>query len=729
MRIRGPYPLLVLLLTAVACGADAPILLQGDGFTVAVDGDSIGICEADGQLVLEVGGFDLKRGLARTTGGRAALAADGSCRIVYDLDADGCTAGARVSLAGTRVSIRYELTAPPGTNLGSAMYRRRTGAGGRADAVVKEGLWTRHAAGGVPYEVRDGVFRRHPGRTRDVWEVIGGNPMWADAAAQHLSWSGSGGEGQSSALVDLLVLPAGLAPSQAAAINAGRPLALALSTGQPFNLWDEGQTPEVELLVAETAGRDQAGVEARLAVRDFDGRELPGLERRLAFAPGAAQRLRLALPGAAPGIYFVEATIGGGDFQAFARTSLAVMRPFAFPHRQQSIFGLSATFAVPSAEAVIDLCRRIGVRWLRNGDAHQAERGFGGIANRHSSELHDRGGRWQGMDQAGRDAELQRLLRECDARGNPWWELGNEWDLTKGEDRARTYVEGWLRPISRLRAAAGSRVRMMTQGFANGFNGEQNLRLLRDAGGWDLVDAVSYHLGRGNLTPDAVEGNVWNFLGSLRQLKRTVAAFGAKPIHITEAYAATPPNNWWNDTLRRAPENIVLSYALALSEGVEAMYFYQLHDGVWHDVGGMDHADSEYSYGLLERDGTAKPSLLAYQAVACALDGASFRRWLDLPDPLQRGLGFAGPDGTVTVLWDRSDGYVQAQRQEHYAAPEPWVEHWTTRRPIRLPAHGAKVEVVDCIGRVRQVAVRDGQVDLELSGSPLIVRGLAWDAP
>ena len=168
----------------------------------------------------------------------------------------------------------------------------------------------------------------------------------------------------------------------------------------------------------------------------------------------------------------------------------------------------------------------------------------------------------------------------------------------------------------------------------------------------------------------------------------------------------------------------MLTFALGLAEGVKAVCFYQLHDAVWHDVGGVNPDDAEYHFGLLDRRGTVKPSLLAFATIARALDGATAPRYLTLADKAINGIGCDTPAGPMAILWDRTDGFVQAAKSADYAAAEPWIDHWKSRKAVRFATAQPQITMVDCIGRRTTVAAHDGKVDLVLTGAPLIVYGL-----
>ena len=155
--------------------------------------------------------------------------------------------------------------------------------------------------------------------------------------------------------------------------------------------------------------------------------------------------------------------------------------------------------------------------------------------------------------------------------------------------------------------------------------------------------------------------------------------------------------------------------------------FYQLHDSVWHNKGGVKQSDREYSFGLLHRDGAVKPILFAYCGIAEALDGATFREELTFADPLLKGLAFDTPRGPMAVLWHRADGYVlNGKGGKKYAAPEPWIDTWKTKTKVALPANGT-VTIIDTIGRKLQQEAEAGQVQLVLDGAPQIIYGLDLD--
>ncbi|MPM96264.1 hypothetical protein SDC9_143422 [bioreactor metagenome] len=92
-----------------------------------------------------------------------------------------------------------------------------------------------------------------------------------------------------------------------------------------------------------------------------------------------------------------------------------------------------------------------------------------------------------------------------------------------------------------------------------------------------------------------------------------------------------------------------------------------------------------------------------------------------------RGIGFDTPRGPLAFLYDRTDGDTLTDRKKkNFAAAEPWVDTWKTRRSKTFDAVGDDVTVIDPIGRATKVNAKNGKVTLELTGAPLMVYGIKF---
>jgi len=109
------------------------------------------------------------------------------------------------------------------------------------------------------------------------------------------------------------------------------------------------------------------------------------------------------------------------------------------------------------------------------------------------------------------------------------------------------------------------------------------------------------------------------------------------------------------------------------------------------------------------------------------LEEAEFVRWLDL-SKIERhlqGLLFMTPDGPLSVLWSRKDGYLlnvdHTEGQAYYPHPEVWEDDWPTK--THLTVRGGELVEIDCIGRRRTLS--GSRIKLTLDGAPKLYRGLS----
>jgi hypothetical protein len=716
----------VLLLSAISLKADITVT-STDCALHADKRGNVAILDKKGSNLISLNGIDLSWAPPRTDGGTATQIDEHTIRVEYRVKNDKTGKlkfSGLFSCRGNQVEARYTI-ASPGVKVRTkgAMYQRKLKSVSRASRLLKRGEWVRHAKGGVPYEVSDVLLRRHEGKQVALFEVIAGNSNWQNNSAQHITFRKTDKDHYQAANTFLL-LPKSTPDEVAAAIYKQRPASVAIVSEQPFNLWKSGENPKLKVIIANTSGNELDRVDYRFFVRNYDGKLIQETSDTLQLAAGELKTVPVEIvPESENELYIVEASVTTNGREAFTRSMLAVMPDHEFQHKETSIFGLAAHFDIPSEQDVDRLLKRMGVRWLRRGNSKQTTPHIGAVANWHSNV---KPMQWAASPEK-RRSHLESELKKCDQRQNPYWEFGNEWNMSalNTGKYADTYVKNWLKPLAKLKLEGNYKVKLLSMGIAGGDTAF--LRAIHKQGGWDLLDGVAIHPGRGNFTADYDNPKIaWTYLGSVRKVKKVVAELGQKPLWITEAYACTAPNGWWYDSYRRAAENIILTYALGMAEGVQCVMFYQLQDSVWYNKGGVNPKDNEYFYGLLHRDGTVKPSLLAYRAIAEALDGAKFVRHLSFNNSTTKGLLFARPEGQMAILWNRKDGYLQSRKRPDFASPEPWVDHWKSFTESEIPANGDTIRVVDSIGRKRTLGTRLGKASITLSGAPVMVYGTAY---
>ncbi|WP_081721983.1 hypothetical protein [Geminisphaera colitermitum] len=688
---------------------------------------------------------------------------------------------------------------PPDAKISDSMFGRRLANGAVELPAGKLGLWKRHAHGGQPQEHPDGKIALYQigdqilGLAFDSTNRV--NLGWKDARAHHIGFIKSPDAAHPPATpatpavpppppavpatytanFSVIISPSDWPVEFVSARWHGRPVGLKLGTDKLYNWWtstpgqpaDKQPALTLKNTLANTSLTSRT-VTLKHWVRDFAGNYVSRQTRDLELAAGQTLTEDIKFQPSPDSIdptrdiFFAEVSIADkttGEELAFARTNLALLPPHEFKGTSaESIFGIAAYWPFPDETSVQSLMERMGVRWYRQGNTHDYKNI---TALRHTQipkKTYDE-------DTAAGDKWIREQLQLCVDHANPAWEFGNEinyavmsigmGDTVKDQERAKRVAKylGWVKAIRRIQKEMGAPaadVKLLSVGLAG--MDVKFADAIQDAGGWKLLDGLAVHPGRGNFTPDypvsepwqnwthGAYGNYWNYYGSVRTAAELVKKYGDTPqkpkeLWLTEVYACAYPNSFWEDSLRHGTENAILSFGLAMSANVKALMWYQLFDTVWFDKLGVNPKDREYYFGLINRDLSLKPALLAYAAAAEELDQAKFVRWLKFPksangeESKTRGLLFDTPRGPMTILWDRTDGYVLSEKQKDFASPEAWTDEWRSRVSTTLPlAHGqTTLTAINSIGQRKQVpadAANKSTVTLKLTGAPVIVYGL-----
>ncbi|MFF0345475.1 hypothetical protein [Kribbella sp. NPDC004875] len=711
-------------------------LLAGPGGRLAIR-DAGGVTRSAGSK------FQVKDSVTGThlsTGGTPTLSAlaDGTPAIRMDYTFDAAAGATTVtgwfSVSTNHARLEWRITGAGTLVPDGFLFSRAIQAPTAPDDYIPVTEWVRDAGGGIPYEDTAGVAHTSTwGSLHGLFLLERSRQSWTNATWVHAPGvpEPSGGW-----ISEADFYFSGTRPSATATIGRGQELGLELSTDRDFNLYESaGETMRLTALVANGGAAKTVQLEAVL--RSFDGVQLAASTVTGSVGAGGTWQYTFDLTAPQSGIALAEVTARSGADEAFARTNLAVLPPYGYQAGAESMFGIAnyPWLQRPSAGAVLDLWQRVGISLVRiayDGGPGLPPADFDARGMRHNVELQP------SLDATAAEAAAWAAdkLAVAATAGAGYFEVGNELNRPFNTGTAaQAYLDKALRPVFDRRAATGDTVKLMNNGLA-GMDRPWVENFIA-AGGWDLIDAFAYHPGRGNFTPDYVPpgddwttdgaGTYWNFYGGLQQLKALMAVHGEKEIWLTEAYAPTKPNSWWHDTYRHAAENVVLTLALAKAEGVKCVCWYQFHDSVLGMPQVADPDNVEYHYGLMNRDLSPKPSLLAYATAARVFDQATFRGRLTFADPLTFGLWFDTPAGPQIVLWNRADGYLlntDGPRTDwHFPAPEAWVDPWPTKTAITVAA-GAAVQELDVVGQVRELPVANGTVTLTLDGAPRIYSGL-----
>ncbi|MFF5624316.1 hypothetical protein ACFY5A_03055 [Microbacterium sp. NPDC012755] len=737
--------------TVSATAAAGDVTLTADGIRVVASvGGRIAVHAANGALLMAGSRFQTKdtvHGIQTSTGGTPTLiTSNGQSAIRMDYtmpaSAGGAVVSALITVQTAQVHLEWTVSGTTTLNPAGFMFSRAVNAPTGPDEYIPTSEWRRDPAGGIPYEEPTGVVYRSSwasghgllllDSSRKAWTTS----TWVHAPGTQID--------ATTAVTRASLILTEARPASGAAIGRGDGIAVELSTARPYNIWDAAGDAAVNVTVTNATETADV-VTLSWWARTDQGTTVSSGTTDLTVAALSTADATITVPLDAQGMVLLEAAVDSpsGD-TAFARTTLAALAPFSYTAGSASMFGIANYPWLLNAgeQATLDLWQKIGIQWVRiayDGGPGLPPSAYDARGMDHNLELQP--------DLTASDAALvswaSSSCTTATAAGASWFEIGNELNRPFNTgDAAPGYVERVLKPVHAARAAQGGTFQLMNNGLAG--MDRPWLEAFHAAGGWDLVDGIAFHPGRGNFTPDFIPtgdggewspgatGTYWNFLGGLRQLKALMAEYGEKEIWLTEAYACTRPNAWWNDTYRHAAENVLLSLALAKAEGVRAVCWYQFFDSYTISPMGADPEDTEYHFGLVNRDLGPKPSLLAYATAARALDEAEFVRWVHLADGTTHGLLFSTPDGPLAVLWNRADGYVLntegARVDWRFPEPEIWQDPWATKTSVSLPATAAVTET-DSFGRTAHIPSTGGQVQLTLDGAPRIYRGLLLDGP
>lgn len=236
-------------------------------------------------------------------------------------------------------------------------------------------------------------------------------------------------------------------------------------------------------------------------------------------------------------IYFVEVSIEdeNGKEQTFSRTNLSLLPSHDFKALpDENIMGLSAYWAIPDSTNLKRLLNRMGVRWVRNGITSSFKNTEATFHNNINWNK-----KWENPE---REELIRSFFRKIVKNGNKIWEFGNELNMSspdiagagEGIGKARlagAYIE-WLKAIRKVQKEKPEWQNIQIISFGIAGADEAFLEKIVELGGWDLLDGIALHPGRGNFTPDfpitvpwkefkkPVSGySYWNYYGSIRIVK------------------------------------------------------------------------------------------------------------------------------------------------------------------------------------------------------------------
>lgn len=590
-----------------------------------------------------------------------------------------------------------------------AMLQEFTGQGRRLVAA---------AAPGLPEFFRDGRFRLEWKLTKMPWQP----EMFCATLAFSLRPDD------------------GTARREAAMLAAEDRIILELRSGDAFFLHDR---PGKVRVTAHTANnfRTPLRVDVEYRARDYGGVTVAEGTFSKVLAPGEPWACSIPLELKEAGPVWMEATARHRYGADYARICTGVLPPAPVRSGRESRMGIAAYRGtvgahteVRSERQLLELMRRIGVRYLRATSSPETARELGftlwyhnNIAGTAADDYFAGRPSWLNDPEKRREF-LRGNLETTRKRGAELLEFTNEWNLSGGERkavRAERYAKEWLPLLCEERNRTAPEIRLGGAVVANG--DLPYLRKIHEAGMWDKFDVLVFHASGVPRAPDNPSDVYWNYLKTLVDIRKALREFGDKPIYCSEFYAPTAPNTSCSNNERSGAEDLALMFALGTAADVKNMMYYRLDDIDRHtpiatvaQLGEPQHRESYF--GLVRRDWVPKASLWSYAAAARFFDRAEFKGDVEL-GPELFGLLFDSPQGEFAVLWNRREGYVdhEAFTPRPWHRP-PWQELWTRQDPVVLPADRF-VTVTDVVGRSRKLSPVSGKVTVPLTGAPVYVKG------
>lgn len=718
--------------------------LAGDGFSVRADNATVYLVDSAGTSVQKFRGYRL--GSLNLTTGSAVIGAaeDGTPAIVVTYDV--ATAGSSVTgyfiPRGRSLEVTFDIVSPGTASASSGMMRREAITGQVVETYSGVAEWERDERGGIPYQTdQKTVFEQEFDENTLYLVAPGSNSGWRDGWSIHLpATTISDGVFRATAG---LALAKSDRPKLIEALVSNVPLAVDIWTDRPYSIFESADAPLTVHGAAFNGGSARTATFTWTA-HDWNGTVVGSRTQAIAAAEQqkVADNLSFSLPGR--GIAFVELTVTAGADTAYTRTNVAVLPPHDFVDTSATSFiGIAADYLFGPAEERA-LLKRIGVRHSRHTHFSTEELSTYDFTQ-HRLRTPASPEEFDG-DPAALTAYVESELDIAESKNATHYECANEWNMRGGVLQgvgAEKYVTKWATAFRDGIDARGSDMKLIAVGLA----GMDNVyaQKMFDAGLANKAHAFNLHPGRGNFTPDYAptpdewtngsNGSYWNYLGALNEARRMIDEYSDDmEFWLTEAYTPTKPNSWWDDSYRHAGENVLLTVALAASANVTVMEWYQFYDNVKANPYGASETNREYHFGLVLRDQSPKPSLLALANASEHLDQATFTRWFDFSssehDSL-RGLLFDTPRGPLSILWSRTDGYLLNTEGTRdggfFPEPEPWVDSWPTKTTVSLPATGKTVTQIDAIGQRVEISVVGGCAEITLDGAPRIFYGLDVD--
>ncbi|MBE6414224.1 MAG: hypothetical protein E7035_06710 [Verrucomicrobiaceae bacterium] len=703
--------------------------IQNEHFKVEYKKPNVVVCDVVGKPFFELGKVHLYYAGCFGDIKKVEVIDNTSLRLIYTIKkrAD-VTMETILKLKGYDILLSYKISGPEKFNKrleGITQYILKTKSSNLNinKDVFKHGVWTR-VEGGTSYEKR-GAYCKVFSVDNTMFAVkITGNHYYCRGERCTAGLKIEGNNVVGSLCINSFD---GYRDFEAVSAIDKQDYAVKISTEKPFNIF-EGGSPCFKVDVSSVSLQKNGKLNVK--AYDFDGKLVCNFEKDLDFSKKRDYSKVFNLPADKRNIFFVDASMKNSEgVECFTRTNIAILPPHKYKNIETSRLGISGNFKIQDYPEIAKLWNRLGIRLNRSGD-NTKTKPLGVISFLGAGANPD-----VPFDEKKHIPEINKILDKLEQTKAPWLEFGNEWstsgkarrDMKLKFARAQNYAK-WLRAIrAEMQKRGMNNVKIMSVATGGAGGDTKFYQMLYDLGIWDLMDAMCFHPGRGYWTADKTGGG-WTYLGGVQNMKKKIKELGEKPLFLTEVYAACQPNVYWCDSYRSAADNLMLSVVYGYVEDIAGIFLFKFNDGISWDINGVNEKDREWHYGIMLRDFSPKPSMMACATVAEHLDGAKFVRVINFDNSTLKACEFSSQRGTFHVVYDRKDGYAHMKFKvgDNLVHKEPWINTWKSHVEHEFSTLKKNVYTYDVIGRERKLKTKNGKVKLTLNGSPTIVYGLSF---
>jgi len=146
---------------------------------------------------------------------------------------------------------------------------------------------------------------------------------------------------------------------------------------------------------------------------------------------------------------------------------------------------------------------------------------------------------------------------------------------------------------------------------------------------------------------------------------------------------------------------LVRMMVVQLARGVRRIFWYDFRNDGW------EPNNPEHNMGLVRSDNAPKPAIVAYACLIHRLRGC---RWLG-------AYAIGGGD----------DAYAFVAEQTGRPVLIAWARKGTRTEPLQVPSGVREVTVTDIFGASTKRTVKEHRLELDLTGVPVYVDGLAME--